>query len=139
MKKLLAAVLAAFSFACAQAQYPMYFGKVTETGLLGNQVTFAYSQSAPVIYTVSWSNDGTAATACSYKVLGSIDGTHYFDLTGTLSCTSNGSLVLPASGSLGDMVHIANKPVMYLQVYIVSYTAGDGTTAVTFRYMRGAN
>lgn len=134
----MALLCGAISFAQAHSQATAV-GTVTGTGLVGSTISYPGYLAVPATYSVAWSNDGTAATACSYRVQGSVDGTHFYDLTGTQSCTTNGSLVLPASGSTGDMLHIANKPVQYLHVYVTAFTAGDVTTAVKFQFVRGVN
>ena len=70
---------------------------------------------------------GTAPSACTYSIDGSLDAVNWVSLSGPLSCTTAG------------MQHIANKPVPYLRINVLSYTPGDGTTNVTFLYAQGKN
>lgn len=80
----------------------------------------------PDTYTIDVSVTGTAPTACTFRVEGSSDNTVWYglDVTGpaTNSCTTS------------MMEHITSKPVLYLRLNVVSYTAGDGTTSAVFHY-----
>lgn len=106
---------------------------------LGNTViVVGGGESSASGHTVTWSNDGTAATACTYRFIGSDDQAHWHNLSDTLSCTATGSQVLPA-GSVGDSFSLPYRPWPYVAVQILSYTAANGTTAVKFRYTRGSN
>ncbi len=112
------------------------FGTVSGVGALPGIVLFG--QNLPNYSTIDWSNDGKAASVCTYVVLGSSDGKHWHSLLGTLSCSTNGSQLLPA-GSFGDMQHIDGKVTPYVMIYVTAYTAGDVTTAVVFRFTRGGS
>lgn len=113
------------------------FGQVTAPGLM--QPVLQLAPSSIPNHSLSWSNDGAAATDGSYCFVGSADLVHWHDLSGTLTFTTNGSQVLPAANSAGDSFSVANKPYPYVGVLVLSYTAGDGTTAVKFRYIQGSN
>ncbi len=109
-------------------------GTVIQAGILPSVVVF--TSDDPTDHTIEWSNTGTAAANCGFKLLGSSDGTHWYDMTGTLSCTANAGLILPIS-SIGGMTHVIDKAVSQVMVYITVYTPGDSSTLVTFRYTRG--
>jgi hypothetical protein len=101
------------------------FGVITAAGVLGTPLFFFGGLGAPSNHTIDWSNAGTAATTCSLRMEGSSDGVHWFDMTG------------PLDGTVTNMVHIVNKPLMYVRLFVISYTSADGTTAVNVRYTRG--
>lgn len=109
------------------------FGTVTATGQLGSVIFVSDTDSAirtsigaPSNYTLAWSFTGTVPTACTLQGEGSLDNVNWYSLTGSQSCTS------------GNMVHIADKPVLYFRINVLTYTAGDGTTAVSVKYLRGS-
>ncbi len=101
-------------------------GVVANTGQIGSPITFQSSFAAPSNHTFAWFNAGTAPTACTFEVDGSLDGIHWYALTATnTDCTQP------------SMLHIAYKPVDFIRVQINTYTAANGTTAVNFQYVRG--
>jgi len=122
--------LVCIGIAAGQVQIPsslVYaFPAVTGTGGI-TTLQFSNAASRPAIYTVDASVFGTAPSACTFRVEGSNDNQVWYGLDQTApttnSCTAN------------FMEHIANKPVLYLRVNIVAYTAGDGTTQVVFHYV----
>jgi hypothetical protein len=98
---------------------------ITTTGQLGNIISYYNNAIAPGNHTIDWSVTGTAPSACTFSFDGSSDLVHWYSLSGVQSCTSS------------SMFHIVDKPVLYARLYILTYTAGDGTTAVTMHYTRG--
>ncbi len=107
---------------------------VTTTGQLGsylyqfqNGVTSGSSN-----FNIDWTDTGTAPSACTFRVEGSSDGIAW---TG-LDIAAPGTDPLPCT--LSNMVFITDKPVRFVRVNIVSYTAGDATTVLIFHYTRGS-
>ncbi len=103
------------------------FGTISTTGPLGSSLNYLGHPTAPSSHTVEWSLTGTAPTACTLELSGSIDGNHWYSLTGPLSCTA------------AAMYHVIGKPVSFVRLNVLTYTPGDATTAVTARYARSAN
>lgn len=107
------------------------FGTIATTGQLGGTIGYAvpFASSgyfaSPSNYTLDWSISGTAPSVCTMQGEGSSDNVHWYSVTGSLSCTT------------ASMVHITTKPVAYFRLNVLTYTAGDGTTAVSVRYVRG--
>ena len=123
---LFAALLAAPSSVHAQSPAGGYTPSVvTGTGQLGPVISYYYNQISPSNHTVDFAVTGTAPTACTLSLDGSSDQTHWYSLSGSQSCTSS------------NMFHVDGKPVLYLRINILTYTAGDGTTQVTVHYTRG--
>ena len=77
-------------------------------------------------YTIDASVTGTAPSSCTFRVEGSSDNQTWFGLDTTAPATT--------SCATSYMEHITSKPVLYLRINVVSYTAGDGTTSVIFHY-----
>ena len=133
MKKLLLRIMIvlftvapdAFSQAVVSSAGLYNFGVVTTTGQLGSYLTYSGVTAPPSNYTIDWSNPGTAPSACTFQVEGSSDGVHWYGLTGATNCTAP------------SMFHIISKPVELVRIDVLTYTAGDGTTAVNFNYTRG--
>ncbi len=128
-------LLLAASFAYPQANAPLSlsytFSPVAAVGQLGSYLVFAgggntASPPRPSTYTVDWSVSGTVPTACTFRVEGSSDGVNWYGLDvaspSTVSCVAS------------NMEWIANRPVLYLRVNVVSYAGGDATTRVVFHY-----
>lgn len=127
---LLALLLSIVSIAGAQTTAPksliFTFPQVSGTGSAGS-LSFGNTQiPRPAIYTIDASVTGTAPTACTWRLEGSSDNTVWYGLDVTSPSTN--------SCTTSIMEHIANKPVLYLRINIVAYTAGDGTTSVIFHY-----
>lgn len=98
----------------------------TTTGQLGNYLVFNGTQNVrPGNYTIDWSISGTAPSACTFRVEGSNDNVNWFGLD---TSTSN-------SCTTSNMESIAYKPVLYLRINILTWTAGSGTIA--FHYAGG--
>lgn len=136
MKRLIAVLLllCAVSFAQVPTTNGGSFyewGKVTDTGQVGSYLVQPPLPFIPSVFTIDWSVAGTAPAACTYRIEGSSDGTNWYGLdvtapdSNSVACTSS------------NMIHIVNRPVRYLRVYIVAYTAGDATTSVKFHYTAG--
>ncbi len=102
------------------------FGAIASTGQLGHALSYLDMPSAPSSHTVEWSIGGTAPTACTLQLEGSIDGLHWYSLTGSLDCTT------------AQMYHVASKPVPFVRLNVLTYTSGGSTTVVTARYARSA-
>ena len=102
------------------------FGTIAGTGPLGQALSYLDMPSAPSAHTVEWSLTGTAPSACTLQLEGSIDGLHWYSLTGSLDCTT------------AQMYHVASKPVPFVRLNVLTYTSGGTTTAVTARYARSA-
>ena len=102
------------------------FGTVSGTGQLGHALSYLNMPSAPSTHTVEWSVVGTAPTACTLELDGSIDGLHWYSLTGSLDCTT------------AQMYHVPDKPVPFVRLEVLTYSPGDTTTNVTARYARSA-
>jgi hypothetical protein len=106
---------------------------VADVGQLGDYLDLAAYKDLPSTYTIDWTISGTAPAACTFRIEGSTIGT-----TGSwfgLDATAPAADTVPCTSA--NMIHIANRPVRKLRVYIVSYTAGDGTTSVKFHYTAG--
>lgn len=118
---------AALSRAQIQAPNSLQYGfpTVTASGPL-TPLQFSNQAYRPAIYTIDASVFGTAPSACTFRVEGSSDNLVWYGLDVTSPSTN--------SCTTGIMEHIANKPVLYLRINIVAYTAGDGTTRVVFHY-----
>jgi hypothetical protein len=87
---------------------------------------FSNVAARPQNYTIDASVNGTAPTACTFRVEGSSDNSTWYGLDVTSPATN--------SCTTAYMEHIVSKPVLYLRINLVSYTAGDGTTRVIFHY-----
>ena len=109
-----------------------HFGTVTGTGVLGVPVFAGTGESAPSAYTLAWRYSGTAPAACTFYPQGSLDGRTWYTLA-TASQTSTAPLDCTAPA----MVHFSYKPVLYFRVLLMTYSAGDSTTAVSMDYLRG--
>jgi hypothetical protein len=117
-------------FVSPKLQYT--WAPVAQTGPLGVASVdqyLAFSQltaGVPQYHTVDFAFTGTPPVTCTFRVEGSSDGTHWYGL----------DVTSPASESCttSNMEHIPFKPVRALRITIVSYSAGDGTTAVVFNY-----
>ena len=99
----------------------------TTTGQLGKYIILVQNQvPASGNYTIDWSNSGTAPSACAFRVEVSFDGVNWYGLDttspATTSCTTSG------------MESIAYKPVYYLRINVVTWTAGDSTTVTHFQF-----
>lgn len=115
--------------ASAQNASEQAWPAVTQAGPIGPARNYRLYGSIPTTYTIAWFNDRTAATVCTYQVEGSLDGIHYHPMANVLDCTTFDPKT--------SMFHILSKPVTFLRVNVLSYTAGDSTTAVTFQVARG--
>jgi hypothetical protein len=87
---------------------------------------FSNVAARPQNYTIDASVNGTAPTACTFRVEGSSDNSTWYGLDVTAPATN--------SCTTAYMEHIVSKPVLYLRINLVTYTAGDGTTRVIFHY-----
>jgi hypothetical protein len=106
----------------------------TGPGQVGQYLEFSYGGTGsvrPGNYTIDWSISGTTPTACTLEVQGSYDGINWYWLDGS------GTSPTPASCVTSNMESIAFKPVLYLRVYLVTYTPGDTTTRVLFHFTGG--
>jgi hypothetical protein len=116
--------------AAAQTSIPsslLYnFPQVTTTGAVGSGLQFGSASQRPANYTIDVSVTGTAPSACTFRVEGSNDNTTWYGLDTTSPATT--------SCTTAFMEHIVSKPVLYLRINVVAYTAGDGTTKVIFHY-----
>lgn len=132
MKRFIHSILSLFfliSVGMAQATAPKSlfytFPTVSAVGPLGNGLTLDNQTiPRPSNYTIDVSVNGTAPTACTFRVEGSSDGTNWYGLDVTAPATN--------SCTAGMMEHIANKPVLILRINIVAYTGTTGT--VVFHY-----
>jgi hypothetical protein len=103
----------------------------TTTGQLGNYIILASPGSGPAFgnYSIDWSESGTAPAVCTFRVEGSSDNVNWYGLDvtspSTTSCTTSG------------LESIAYKPIPYVRINIVAFTAGDGTTVVNFHFTGG--
>jgi hypothetical protein len=123
-----------FSLVCvalanAQTQIPQNltytFPAVTSAVPL-TVLQFSNQGARPSNYTIDASVNGTVPTACTFRVEGSSDNATWYGLDVTSPATN--------SCTVAYMEHIVSKPVLYLRINVVSYTAGDGTTRVIFHY-----
>lgn len=112
------------SFASATL-YQQTWTPVTGTGPLAPIIDHTQFGSVPSAYTLDWADAGTAPASGTFQAEGSTDGVHWFALTAATDFTASG------------MLHIVNKPVLKMRINILTYTQGDGTTAVIFHYTRG--
>ena len=95
------------------------------TGQLGKYIILANnSMAAPNNYSIDWSISGAAPSVCTFRVEGSFDGVNWFGLDttspNTTSCTTS------------NMESVVYKPVYYLRINIVTWTAGAGTILFHF-------
>lgn len=100
----------------------------TTTGQLGSYLVLdGLKAPRPSIYNVDFTVSGTAPNACTFHAQGSSDNVNWYNLDGgsAVSCTASGN------------EFIVQKPVLYLRINLATYTAGDGTTVVTFHYAGG--
>ena len=100
-------------------------GPLTTSSGTANVITHQNGSAAPSSHTIDWSNDGTAAAVCTFQLEGSTDKVHWYSLTGSQVCTT------------GNMIHVTPKPVIFLRINILTYTAGDVTTVINFNYTKG--
>jgi hypothetical protein len=73
-------------------------------------------------HTIELSITGTAPSVCTFQVEGSSNGTNWYSISGSQSCTAS------------EMFHIITKPVRYLQVHVLTYT---GTGVLFFQHTGG--
>lgn len=102
----------------------------SSTGQVGQYLILnGVTAQRPANYTVDWSVSGTAPSACTFRVEGSTDATNWYGLDATApaatSCTSS------------NMESIAQRPVLYVRINLVTFTPGDSTTKVVFHYTGG--
>ncbi len=132
MKGLIASFLLLFATLCVAQDHPsqalLYaWSTPSTTGQLGNYIVLATNSApAPDNYSIDWSLAGTAPATCTFRVEGSFDGTNWFGL----DTTSPASTSCTAS----NMESIVYKPVLFLRINMVTYSAGDGTTRVIFHF-----
>lgn len=128
--RLFALTLFTAALAQAQTQIPntlVYaFQPVTSATPL-TVLQFSNQAYRPSNYTIDVSAFGTAPTACTFRVEGSNDNSVWYGLDTTAPATT--------SCTASFMEHIVSKPVLFLRINIVSYTAGDGTTSLIFHYV----
>lgn len=134
MRKIFAALLVALGGALCHAQVApppsltYTWPTPTTTGQLGSYLVFnGTTAPRPGNYTIDWSISGTAPSACTFRVEGSFDGVNWFGLDTTSPTTT--------SCTTSNMESIAYKPVLYLRINIVAWTASSGTIA--FHYTGG--
>jgi len=95
-------------------------------GQLGNYLILNGTNfSRPSNYTIDATVTGTTPAACTFRVEGSSDGTTWYGLDVTAPSTT--------SCTTSYMESIANRPVLYLRVFL-TYTQGDTTTKVVFHW-----
>lgn len=100
----------------------------TPTGQLGSYLVLDDLKAPrPSIYNIDFTVSGTAPSACTFHAQGSSDGVNWYNVDGSsaVSCTASGN------------EFVVQKPVLYLRINLASFTAGDGTTVVTFHYAGG--
>lgn len=106
------------------------FAPLSSPGSTATSLYLADANGAPANFTIDAVTTGTAPTTCTFEVQGSPDGVNWDSGTGSLSgpldCHSAGVLTTSFFG----------KPVVYLRVKLTALTGGDGTTRVTFTYVR---
>lgn len=100
------------------------------TGTVGSPIILDNLKAPrPGYYSISWTVSGTAPSACTFRTEWSNDGTTWVgaDVTSpsTVSCTTSGA------------EQIAGKVSLYVRINLVSFTAGDNTTSVKFKYVGG--
>jgi len=136
MKKIFAVLMLAFGLIATTLQAQdkpsqalLYAWKTpTATGQLGNYLILSLDSSSPSPnnYSIDWSLSGTAPSACTFRVEGSFDGVNWFGLDTTAPATTD--------CTTSNMESIVYKPVLFLRVNVVSWTAGDGTTKAVFHF-----
>ena len=116
MKRLLLLLLLA---AVAVAQYsPVTFkwSAMTATGTTAAlPLPYGFSQHTLQILVTG------SPSGCTVNLDGSLDGTHWFDLSGGQTCTSN------------TMFHVVSKPVAYVRGDLTALSGGSSPT-VTISY-----
>ncbi len=83
--------------------------------------TYDVTLESPDKHTLQFITTGTPASA-TLCLEGSIDGTNWFDLSGTQSCAASG------------MFHVVNKPVLFVRVNLLTLVGGTAPT-VTSTYL----
>lgn len=129
MKKIFSFLVFALFCAAASAQtiqapnsLVFTFPAVTASGPTG-ALQFSNAATRPSNYTIDVTVTGTP-TACTFRVEGSSDNATWYGLDTTAPAST--------SCTASFMEHIVSKPVLYLRVNLVTWTAG-GATAV-FHY-----
>ncbi len=106
---------------------PTYaLGSVSGTGVMPGSLVFANGAPAPSNYTLNWTVDGAAPTACMLQGETSPDNQHWTAVTSAQPCTATGT------------VAVNGQPAQYFHIKITAYTAAAGTTVKAF-YTRGDN
>lgn len=127
-------LMAAASAARSQAiitsklQYTWTATSAASTGQLGQYIVFnGLNAPRPFTYRIDWTVSGTAPSGCTFNAQGSADNVTWTNVDGVsaVSCTASGAEIVTAN------------PVLFLRINLVSFTAGDSTTVVTFHYTGG--
>lgn len=122
---LFAACLAAPAQTLASQALTYAWATPTTTGQLGQYLIFnGNNVPRPGNYTIDWSIPSTAPSACTFRVEGSFDAVNWFGLDTTSPATT--------SCTTSNMESIAYKPVLFLRINIVAYTAGGGSVIFHF-------
>jgi hypothetical protein len=114
-KRLLLAALCLASFAAGQASTK------TWAALTGAGTTTAFTVAGNDKHTVALAVTGTP-DACTARLEGTVDGTTFFDVSGTQTCTSS------------VMFHVTDRPLEQVRVVLISLTGGTAPT-VTPTYL----
>lgn len=110
-------------------QYTWPTAPTGNAGQLGSYIILNnLTQPRPGNYTIDWSVTGTAPATCTFRVEGSSDAALWYGLDVTSPSTT--------SCTTANMESIANRPVLYLRVFL-TFTQGDATTKVIFHYTGG--
>ncbi|MGA2087005.1 MAG: hypothetical protein ABSG60_15960 [Terracidiphilus sp.] len=121
-----AGLAAAQSNLSSSLVYTWTANSATTTGQLGNYIILnGLVAPRPAIYTIDFTVSGTAPSACTFHAQGSSDDSNWYNVDGgsAISCTASGAEFISAA------------PVIYLRINLITYTAGDSTTVVTFHYV----
>jgi hypothetical protein len=104
---------------------------MTSAGASATTLANYDANGAPSSFTIDAVTTGTAPTTCTFEVESSPDNVNWNtgsgSVSGPLDCHSPGVLT----------TSFFAKPVWYLRMKITALTGGDGTTKVTFSYIRG--
>lgn len=115
--KILAAVILAVALSTTLAAQQ----RLSVVWVLGATGQSSAKQANAHLHTIQAEPSGSP-TGCTVKLEGSLDGVSWFDLSGDLTCTS------------AVMLHITDKPVMFVRVNLTALSGGTSPSVVV-RYL----
>jgi hypothetical protein len=122
MKRLILALFCSVVAAQAQSGSWTLTGTGTTTSVSAIEPLTGKSS---VYHTLQVATTGSN-TVCTVRLEGSLDGTHFWDLSGSQDCAATA-----ASGGNGAMFHVDGKPARYVRASILTWTGGT-SAAITY-------